>query len=74
MDAPRLFVGVDVASETLAVAVTPGPGRPNAAAFSVPNDPDGFAAEPLTSSQRSACERGLAVPLLVSTEQRDHGR
>lgn len=39
----RFYVGIDVASETLAVAVTPGPGRPTAAAFTVANDPEGFA-------------------------------
>lgn len=42
LDAPQLYVGIDVASETLAVAVTPGPSRPTAAAFTVANNPDGF--------------------------------
>jgi transposase len=40
--AVRFYVGVDVASETLAVAVTAGPGQPTVAAFTVANDPDGF--------------------------------
>lgn len=39
----RFYVGVDVASETLAVAVTTGPGQSTLAAFTVTNDPDGFA-------------------------------
>ena len=43
MDAPQLYVGIDVASETLAVVATAGPGQPSAAAFTVANDPDGFA-------------------------------
>lgn len=43
MDTPRFYVGVDVASETLAVALTRGPGRPAAPPLSVTNDPDGFA-------------------------------
>ena len=44
MDAPEFYVGVDVASETLAVALTRGPGRPTAKPLAVANDPDGFAA------------------------------
>lgn len=44
MDAPSIFVGVDVASESLAVAVTSGLGRPIAAPTTTANDPDGFAA------------------------------
>ena len=44
MDAPRFYVGIDVASETLAVALTHGPGRPAAPPLSITNDPDGFAA------------------------------
>ena len=44
MHAPRFYVGVDVASETLAVALTHGPGRPAAPPIAVTNDPDGFAA------------------------------
>ena len=44
MDAPEFYVGVDVASETLAVAITRGPGRPTAKPLAVANDPDGFAA------------------------------
>jgi len=44
MDAPQLFVGVDVASETLAVAVTAGPAHPIARPAPFPNDPDGFEA------------------------------
>lgn len=43
MDAPQLYVGIDVASETLAVVATAGPGHPAAAAFTVSNDPEGFA-------------------------------
>ena len=39
---PALFVGVDVASETLAVSLTRGPGRPVAGPLTVANDPDGF--------------------------------
>lgn len=39
----RFYVGIDVASETLAVAVTPGPAQPTAAALTVTNDPEGFA-------------------------------
>ena len=44
MDAPEFYVDVDVASETLAVSLTRGPGRPVAGPLSVSNDPDGFAA------------------------------
>ena len=44
MDAPQFYVGVDVASETPAVALTRGPGRPAAPPLTVANDPDGFAA------------------------------
>jgi transposase len=50
MDAPftpssvRFYIGIDVASETLAIAVTTGPGRPALAALTVTNDPEGFAA------------------------------
>ena len=40
----RFYVGIDVASETLAVAVTPGPAQPTAAALAITNDPEGFAA------------------------------
>ena len=44
MDAPEFYVGIDVASETLAVALTRGPGRTTAKPLAVANDPDGFAA------------------------------
>ena len=44
MDAPEFYVGIDVASETLAVALTRGPRQPVGAPLSVANDPDGFAA------------------------------
>ena len=44
MTAPQLFVGVDVASETLAASLTRGPGQPVAGLLTVANDPDGFAA------------------------------
>ena len=44
MDAPEFYVGIDVASETLAVALTRGPGRTAAKPLAVANDPDGFAA------------------------------
>ena len=44
MDAPEFYVGIDVASETLAVALTRGPGRPVDKPLAVANDPDGFAA------------------------------
>ena len=40
----RSYVGIDVASETLAVVLTRGPGQPVAGPLSVANDPDGFAA------------------------------
>ena len=43
MDTPQFYVGVDVASETLAVALTRGPGQPVAGPLTVANDPDGFA-------------------------------
>ena len=43
MDTPTFYVGVDVASETLAVALTRGPGQPVAGPLTVANDPDGFA-------------------------------
>src|SRR5690606_28131028 len=43
-DAPSFFVGIDVASETLAVAVTAGPQRPIAGPHTFANDPDGFGA------------------------------
>ena len=43
MDAPQFYVGIDVASETLAVALTRGPGRPVGGPLTVANDPDGFA-------------------------------
>ena len=43
MDTPQFYVGVDVASETLAVALTRGPGQPGAGSLTVANDPDGFA-------------------------------
>ena len=42
MDAPSFYVGIDVASETLAVSVTAGPGHPGAVPVTVANDPDGF--------------------------------
>ena len=44
MDAPEFYVGIDVASETLAVALTRGPGRPVGKPLDVANDPDGFTA------------------------------
>ena len=44
MDTPQFYVGVDVASETLAVALTRGPGRPVGKPLAVANGPDGFAA------------------------------
>ena len=44
MDAPTFYVGVDVASETLAASLTRGPSQPVAGPFTVANDPDGFAA------------------------------
>ena len=44
MDDPQFYVGVDVASETLAVALTRGPRQPVGGPLSVTNDPDGFAA------------------------------
>ena len=44
MDQPEFYVGVDVASETLAVALTRGPGRTAAKPLAVTNDPDGSAA------------------------------
>ena len=44
MDAPEYYIGIDVASETLAVALTQGPGRTTAKPLAVANDPDGFAA------------------------------
>ena len=44
MDAPEFYVGIDIASETLAVALTRGPGRTTAKPLAVANDPDGFAA------------------------------
>ena len=44
MDTPQFYVGVDVASETLAVALTRGPGRPVDKPLAVANDPGGFAA------------------------------
>lgn len=43
MDTPRFYVGVDVASETLAVALTRGPRQPVGGPLAVANDPDGFA-------------------------------
>ena len=43
MDTPTFYVGVDVASETLAVALSCGPGKPVADPITVANDPDGFA-------------------------------
>ena len=44
MDAPHFYVGIDVASETLAVALTRGPRQPVGDPLSVTNDPDGFTA------------------------------
>lgn len=44
MDAPEFYVGIDVASETLAACLTHGPGRPLAKPLALTNDPDGFAA------------------------------
>lgn len=43
MDQPAFYVGIDVASETLAVALTRGPRLPVAVPLAVANDPDGFA-------------------------------
>lgn len=43
MNDPQFYVGVDVASETLAVVLTRGPGQPVAGPLTVANDPDGFA-------------------------------
>ena len=43
MDAPDHFLGIDVAADTLAVALTAGPRRHLAAPASFSNDPDGFA-------------------------------
>ena len=43
MDTPTFYAGVDVASETLAVVLTRGPGRSVAGPLTVANDPDGFA-------------------------------
>jgi transposase len=43
MDAPRFYVGIDVASETLTVVLTAGPGQPVAGPRTVANTPDGFA-------------------------------
>ena len=44
MTTPEFYVGVDVASETLAVALARGPGRHLDRPLAVSNDPDGFAA------------------------------
>ncbi len=48
MNTPQFYLGVDVASETLAASLTRGPGRPVAGPLAVANDPvandpDGFA-------------------------------
>lgn len=42
MQTPEFYVGIDVASETLAVALTRGPGQPGGKPLAVANDPDGF--------------------------------
>lgn len=42
MDAPRFYVGIDVASETLAAVLTAGPAQPVAGPLTVANTPDGF--------------------------------
>ena len=42
MEDPQFYVGVDVASETLAVALTRGPSRPVGKPLAVANDPEGF--------------------------------
>lgn len=44
MQTPEFYVGIDVASETLAVALTRGPGQPGGKPLAVANDPDGFTA------------------------------
>lgn len=44
MQAPEFYVGVDVAADTLTVALTRGPRQPVAGPLTVVNDPDGFAA------------------------------
>ena len=43
MRAPEFYVGVDVAAETLTVALTRGPRQPVAGPLTVANDPDRFA-------------------------------
>lgn len=44
MNTPLFYVGVDVASETLAIALTRGPRQPVGDPLTVANDPDGFTA------------------------------
>ena len=44
MDTPAFYIGIDVASETLAVALARGPGQHLDRPLAVANDPDGFAA------------------------------
>ena len=43
MQPPEFYVGVDVAADTLTVALTRGPRQPVAGPLTVTNDPDGFA-------------------------------
>ena len=66
MDTPQFYVGVDVASETLAVALTRGPGRTTAKPLAVANDPDGFAALAAWLADHAAAP-GRALVCLEST-------
>ena len=63
MDAPQFYVGIDVASETLAVALTRGPSRPAAPPLSVTNDPDGFASLAAWLDERGATPEAALVCL-----------
>ena len=54
MTTPEFYVGVDVASETLAVALAHGPGQHLDRPLAIANDPDGFAALAAWLAERGA--------------------
>ena len=66
MDTPPFYVGIDVASETLVVALTRGPARPVAGPLAVANDPAGFAALAAWLAEHGATSE-VALVCLEST-------
>lgn len=63
MDIPQFYVGIDVASETLAVALTRGPSRSVGKPLAVTNDPHGFAALAMWLAEHEARPESALVCL-----------